>query len=152
EVVWLEPLPEHLSAGIGTAPGPEAQYEQSESISLAFVTALQLLPPRQLAVLVLRDVLGYRAHDVADMLQTTTESVTSALKRARATLPAGLAQGQETPQPNSSDEAALVADFVRAYEASDVDGVIALLTDDVFLSMPPMPFEYEGKPIVEEFW
>ena len=151
EVVWLEPLPEHLSADVGTAPGPEAQYEQSESISLAFVTALQLLPPRQLAVLVLRDVLGYRAHDVADMLQTTTDSVTSALKRARAALLKDPAR-QAAPQPGSPAEARLVAQFVRAYEASDVDGVIALLTDDVFLSMPPMPFEYEGKPIVAEFW
>lgn len=155
EVVWLEPLPEHLSADVGMAPGPEARYEQIESISLAFVTALQLLPPRQLAVLVLRDVLGYRAHDVADMLQTTTESVTSALKRARAALvkeSAGVAERQAAPEPGSPAEARLVAQFVRAYEGSDVEGVIALLTDDVFLSMPPMPFEYERKPIVAEFW
>lgn len=151
EVVWLEPIPDDLLDGLGSAPGPEARYEQQESISLAFVTALQLLPPRQLAVLVLRDVLGYRARDVADMLQTTTESVTSALKRARTTLRATGAR-DAVAASSSADEAALVDRFVRAYEAADIDAIIALLTDDVFLSMPPMPFEYEGKPIVAEFW
>ena len=87
EVVWLEPLPDAFLEGAIDAPlGPEARYEQTESISLAFVTALQLLPPRQLAVLVLRDVLGFRATEVAEMLDSTTESVNSALKRGRASL------------------------------------------------------------------
>ena len=87
EVVWLEPFPDALLEGaIGAPPGPEVRYEQAESISLAFVTALQVLPPRQLAVLILRDVLGFRASEVADMLEVTVESVTSALKRARASL------------------------------------------------------------------
>ena len=85
EVVWLEPYPDALLGGAIDVPlGPEARYERTESISLAFVTALQVLPPRQLAVLVLRDVLGFRASEVAGMLDTTVESVTSALKRARA--------------------------------------------------------------------
>ena len=83
EVVWLEPFPDTLLEG---APGPEARYEQTEAISLAFVTALQVLPPRQLAVLILRDVLGFHASEVAVMLDSTVESVTSALKRARASL------------------------------------------------------------------
>ena len=87
EVPWLQPYPDALLEGaIDMPPGPEARYEQTESISLAFVTALQLLPPRQLAVLVLRDVLGFHANEVADMLDSTVESVTSALKRARASL------------------------------------------------------------------
>ena len=87
EVPWLQPYPDALLEGAVDAPlGPEARYEQTESISLAFVTALQLLPPRQLAVLVLRDVLGFHASEVADMLDSTVESVTSALKRARASL------------------------------------------------------------------
>ena len=87
EVVWLEPFPDALlDDAIDVPLGPEARYEQTESISLAFVTALQVLPPRQLAVLVLRDVLGFHANEVADMLDSTVESVTSALKRARASL------------------------------------------------------------------
>ena len=87
EVVWLEPYPDALLEGAtGVPPGPEARYEQTEAISLAFVTALQALPPRQVAVLILRDVLGFRASEVAGMLDSTVESVTSALKRARASL------------------------------------------------------------------
>jgi RNA polymerase sigma-70 factor (TIGR02960 family) len=156
EVVWLEPLPDDVVAsGVVSSPGPEALYEQSESISLAFITALQVLPPRQLAVLILRDVLGFRAGEVADMLATTTESVTSALKRARAAMKpqhAAVVSRQAPPPAGSPAEDALVAQFVRAYENSDVDALIALLTDDVFMSMPPMPFEYEGKDLVAEFW
>jgi RNA polymerase sigma-70 factor (ECF subfamily) len=87
EVVWLEPYPDTLFAGaIDVPPGPEARYQQTESISLAFVTALQVLPPRQLAVLILRDVLGFHANEVADMLDSTLASVNSALKRARTSL------------------------------------------------------------------
>jgi RNA polymerase sigma-70 factor (ECF subfamily) len=109
EVVWLEPYPGDLLEGgagpTGELPGPEARYEQTEAISLAFVTALQALPPRQLAVLILRDVLGFRASEVAEMLDTTVGSVTSALKRARASLererPAGggWAGGGGAPPP-----------------------------------------------------
>src|SRR5262245_13951371 len=87
EVVWLEPFPEAFFEGaIDEPPGPDARYEQTESISLAFVTALQVLPPRQLAVLILRDVVGFQANEVAAMLDSTVESVTSALKRGRASL------------------------------------------------------------------
>src|SRR4249920_1933422 len=87
EIVWLEPYPDSLLDGaMATAPGPEARYEQRESISLAFITALQVLPPRQLAVLVLRDVLGFHAGEVAEMLDTTVDSINSLLKRARAGL------------------------------------------------------------------
>jgi len=134
--------------------GPEARYEQTEAISLAFVTALQVLPPRQLAVLILRDVLGFHASEVAGMLDSTVESVNSALKRARASLqrqqPA--AAGREPPPAcGSPAEDALVAKFVRAWESADLDALVALLTDDVFMSMPPMPFEYEGRDIVARF-
>lgn len=156
EVVWLEPLPDELvDGGIAAPLGPEARYEQTESMSLAFITALQLLPPRQLAVLVLRDVLGFRATEVAAMLETTTESVTSALKRARAALQhhrAATAGRELPPAAGSPAEDTLVAKFVRAYESSDVDALVEMLTDDVFMSMPPMPFEYEGKKVVGEFW
>jgi len=155
EVVWLEPFPDALLEGAtGVPPGPEARYEQTESISLAFVTALQILPPRQLAVLILRDVLGFRASEVAGLLDTTVESVTSALKRARASLQRRRPQaaGREPPPaPGSPAEDAIVARFVRAWESADIDALVALLTDDVFTSMPPMPFEYEGRDVVARF-
>ena len=123
------------------------------SISLAFVTALQLLPPRQVAVLILRDVLGFHAHEVADMLGATVASVNSALKRARAGLErrCAAADGEPPPASGSPSEDAIVAKFVSAYEAADLDTVVALLTDDVFISMPPIPFEYEGRELVARF-
>ena len=152
EVAWLEPFPDALFEGAIDVPlGPEARYEQTESISLAFVTALQLLPPRQLAVLVLRDVLGFRAGEVAEMLDATVESVTSALKRARAGLQSRLpAAGVEPPPaPISEAEEAIVARFVRAYESADMPALIELFTDDVFMSMPPVALEYQGlEPVV----
>ena len=147
---WLEPYPDALLEGVldASPPGPEARYEQSEAVSLAFVTALQVLPPRQVAVLVLRDVLGFPAAEVAEMLDTTAESVSSALKRARASLERrrpGLPEDQRPPAPGSTEESVLAAKFATAYEAADIEGLIALLTDDVFTSMPPMPFEYQGR-------
>jgi RNA polymerase sigma-70 factor (TIGR02960 family) len=151
EVVWLEPYPDSLLEGIDVPLGPEARYEQTEAISLAFVTALQVLPPRQLAVLVLRDVLGFHATEVAGMLDATVESVNSALKRARAGLERRLPRtgGRgPAPAPDATSELALVAAFVRAYEAADVDALVALLTDDVFVSMPPIPLEYQGRDVV----
>jgi len=154
EVVWLEPFPDALLEGAIDVPlGPEARYEQTESISLAFVTALQILPPRQLAVLILRDVLGFHANEVADMLNSTLESVNSALKRARASLQRRPPAADREPPPasGSPSEDAIVAKFVRAYESADLDAVVALLTDDVFMSMPPMPFEYEGRDAVARF-
>jgi RNA polymerase sigma-70 factor (TIGR02960 family) len=155
EVVWLEPYPDALLVGAIDVPlGPEARYEQEEAISLAFVTALQVLPPRQVAVLVLRDVLGFHAKEVGDMLDATAESVNSALKRARAGLhrrQSTVADREPPPALNSPSEDALVAKFVRAWESADLNGLVALLTDDVFISMPPMPFEYEGRDLVARF-
>ena len=154
EVVWLEPYPDALLEGAIDAPlGPEARYEQTESISLAFVTALQVLPPRQLAVLILRDVLGFSAAEVADMLDSTVDSVKSALKRARATLQSRTPATVREPAPacDSPSEDAVVAKFVSAWESADLDALVALLTDDVFMSMPPMPFEYEGRELVARF-
>jgi RNA polymerase sigma-70 factor (ECF subfamily) len=156
EVVWLEPLPDtRLGDGaIGASPSPDARYDQAESISLAFVTALQALPPRQVAVVILRDVLGFHASEVADMLATTVDSVTSALKRGRAGLRRRLAPAaghEPPPAPGSGDESALAARFATAWESADVDGLVALLTDDAFISMPPMPFEYRGRDVVARF-
>jgi RNA polymerase sigma-70 factor (ECF subfamily) len=155
EAVWLEPYPDALLEGAtGMPPGPEARYEQAEAISLAFVTALQLLPPRQLAVLILRDVLGFHASEVADMLDSTTDSVTSALKRARASLQRRrptAADRERPPAPGSPAEAAVVAKFARAWQSADLDALVALLTGDVFISMPPIPFEYQGRDAVARF-
>jgi RNA polymerase sigma-70 factor (ECF subfamily) len=148
EVVWLEPYPDALLEGGINAPlGPEARYEQTEALSLAFVTALQVLPARQRAVLILRDVLGYHANEVADMLDSTVESVKSALKRARASVPP-TGEREPPPAPDSPDEQALVAKFVRAYDSGDVDALVALLTADVLVSMPPLPLEWQGLDVV----
>jgi RNA polymerase sigma-70 factor (ECF subfamily) len=156
EVPWLEPLPDTALEGLADdAPGPEAQYEASEAISLAFVTALQLLPPRQRAVLILRDVLGYPAREVAGLLEVTEESVTSALKRARAAIrqrmvsPAGQ---PPAPAPGSAAEQDLVARFTRAFEGGDVAGIVTLLTEDAWLRMPPVPLEYQGRELALRFF
>jgi RNA polymerase sigma-70 factor (TIGR02960 family) len=155
EAAWLQPFPDQLLEGAIDRPlGPEARYEQSEAISLAFVAALQLLPPRQLAVLILRDVLGFHASEVADMLEATVQSVNSALKRARASLqrrqPA--AGHQPPPVAGSPAEDAIVALFARAWESADLEALVALLTDDVFIAMPPEPFGYEGRDNVARYW
>ncbi len=156
DVVWLEPYPDALFEGAIDLPlGPEARYEQTEAISLAFVTALQILPARQRAVLILMEVLGYRASEVADMLDSTIESVNSALKRARATLERRLpptVEREPAPTADSPSEHALVAKFVRAYESGDVDALVTLLTDDIYVSMPPVPLEYHGRDIVARFF
>ncbi|MBO0872274.1 MAG: sigma-70 family RNA polymerase sigma factor [Pseudonocardia sp.] len=155
DVVWLEPLPDTLLEGMVNMPlGPHARYERVESISLAFVTALQVLPPRQLAVVILRDVLGFHASEVAEMLDATVESVNSALKRARAGLERRrprLAGREPPPASHSPAEEAIVAKFVRAWESADLGALVDLLTDDVFISMPPIPFEYEGRDVVAQF-
>jgi len=147
EVIWLEPYPDALLGGPDEPPGPEGRYEASEAISIAFLTALQALPARQRAVLILRDVLGYRAREVATMLDTSEESVTSALKRARATVQQRLAPTAEhelAPRPGSPEERALVHCLAHAYETGDIDALVALLTDDVAVTMPPIPLEYYG--------
>lgn len=143
EVVWLEPYPDALLTGATAVPlGPEARCEQRESISLAFLTALQVLPPRQVAVLVLRDVLGFHASEVAEMLDSNVESVNGALKRARANLqrrspPAR--QGEPAPIVDSDAEKEVAARFARAWESADIGELVNILTDDVFISMPPCP-------------
>src|SRR5262245_55850479 len=128
EVVWLQPFPDALLEGAVDVPlGPEARYEQTESISLAFVTALQLLPPRQVAVLILRDVLGFRAREVAEMLDSTVESVNSALRRARDSLRRRLpptADREPPPAADSPSEDAIVARFVRAWGSAAVDALV----------------------------
>ncbi|MEO3810931.1 sigma-70 family RNA polymerase sigma factor [Sphaerisporangium sp. B11E5] len=154
EPSWLEPYPDVLLDEIADhAPGPEARYVGRESVSLAFLAALQQLPPKQRAVLVLRDVLGFRAAEVAEILGTTENAVTGALRRARGTLAQELpAPGRESaPLPDSPRERRIMDDFARAFEAGDVDAIVALLTDDVWLTMPPLPLEYQGLEPVRHF-
>jgi RNA polymerase sigma-70 factor (TIGR02960 family) len=155
EVVWLEPFADFTLDDVADpALGPETRYEAREAISLAFIAALQHLPPRQRAVLVLRDVLGYHTAEVADMLESTEDSVNSALKRARAALDGRLRasrQREPAPLPRSPAEEALVERFTNAFVAGDVAGVVALLTEDVQLTMPPIPLEYYGRELVAHF-
>ncbi len=154
EPSWLEPYPDALLDEIADhIPGPEARYEVRESVSLAFLAALQQLPPRQRAVLVLRDVLGFRAAEVAGILDMTGNAVTSALRRARGTLANELPDPdrESAPLPNSPRERRIVDGFTRAFEAGDVDAVVAMLTNDAWLTMPPLPLEYQGPEAVRHF-
>jgi len=154
EPVWLEPYPDVLLEDLpDRAPGPEARYQAKEATGLAFITALQHLPPRQRAVLVLRDVLGFGTAEVAGMLGSSQPSVKAALQRARATLQAQLSAGdrEPSPLPNSPRERDLVGRFADAVEAGDVDGVVALLTDDAWLAMPPEPHQYQGHAAIAAF-
>jgi RNA polymerase sigma-70 factor (TIGR02960 family) len=153
ESLWLEPYPDALLDGLAeTSPGPEARYETKEAVTLAFAAALQHLPPRQRAVLVLRDVLGFRAAEVAEMLESSEVSVDSALQRARATLETRHpADRERAPLPRSQGERELVSRFADAVESGDVDGMVSLLTEDALLTMPPLPLEYEGHEAITTF-
>ena len=147
EPTWLEPYPDELLAGLPDAtPGPEARYEARESISLAFVAALQHLPPRQRATLVLRDALGYRAAEAADILGCSLDTVNGSLKRARASL-SGLLPGDrlsQAPLPGSATEREVIDQFTSAFERGDVTTLVSMLTDDAWLTMPPWPLGYRG--------
>jgi RNA polymerase sigma-70 factor (ECF subfamily) len=138
---WLEPYPDMLLGDV--TPGPEARYDARESIALSFVAGLQHLPPQQRAVLVLRDVLGFPAAEVAGILDTTAAAVNSALVRARAGLRPDR-DPHDVPLPRSPAEAAVVERFVDAFERFDLDRLVALLTEDARLAMPPEPFEFRG--------
>jgi RNA polymerase sigma-70 factor (TIGR02960 family) len=154
EPIWLEPYPDVLFEGIrDEAPGPEARYEAKEAIALAFIVGLQHLLPQQRAVLVLRDVLGFGAREVAEMLETSEPSVNSLLRRARAAFETRLpATGRErAPLPNSKRERDIVGRLADAFEAGDINGVVALLTDDAWLTMPPEPYEYQGQAAIGSF-
>jgi RNA polymerase sigma-70 factor (ECF subfamily) len=147
EVTWLQPYPDDLLEGIpDTAPGPEARYQSNEAVELAFVAGLQRMPPRQAATLVLRDVLGFGSDEVASMLSTSVTAVKGTLQRARAALGSHLDEAGRgrAPRPEQATERALARRFADAYAAADIDGVVALLTDDAWLSMPPAPHQYHG--------
>ena len=146
------PTPDTLLEDIPDgSPGPAARYESRETIELAFIVALQGLPPSQRVAVVLRDVLGFRTAEVADMLDTSEVSVKGALQRARATLEEGLPARDRTPRPSSARERQLVGCFADAVESGEVDDIVALLTDDALLTMPPQPLEYQGHDAVGAF-
>ncbi len=153
EPIWLDPYPDVLLEGIAdVAPGPEARYETREALALGFVVGLQHLPPRQRAVLVLRDVLGFRAAEVAEMLETSEPSVNSALQRARGALEDRVPARERAPLPTSAHERELLGRFADAFERGDVDNVVALMTDDAWLRMPPDPEEYQGHAAITRFF
>jgi RNA polymerase sigma-70 factor (TIGR02960 family) len=154
EPLWLQPYPDALLAEIpDRSAQPEARVESREAIGLAFAAALQRLPPRQRAVLVLRDVLGFRAAEVATILGTTEVAVHRALQRARDAVERAVPPGarEAAPLPGSREERELDGRFTEAFEAGDVDGVVVLLSDDALLTMPPAPLEYEGPRAIAQF-
>jgi RNA polymerase sigma-70 factor, ECF subfamily len=136
EVPWLEPLP--------TADDPAAIVTSRESTRLAFVAALQHLPPKQRAVLILRDVLAWRAAEVAELLDTSTAAVNSALQRARERLDEVAPKPDDMVEPASAGERELLARYVAAFERKDVDGIVALLAEDAVWEMPPYPTWFRG--------
>jgi RNA polymerase sigma-70 factor (ECF subfamily) len=153
EMTWLEPFPDEW-LGDPSAINPEARYTNTESISLSFLTALQVLPPRQRAVLILRDVLDFSAAETAEVLEITLSSANSALHRARATLSQRYhGQKLERAAASSTDERIqwLLDHFVRAWENADVDGLVALLKEDAILAMPPSPSWYQGREAIRVF-
>jgi len=154
ESVWVEPYPdERLGLADGFA-APEARYEQRESVELAFIAALQHLPARQRAVLILREVLGFSGGEVADVLETTPASVYSALQRAHKTVDERLPkQSQQTTLRALGDDRlrAVADEYVTAWESGDVDAVVAMLAEDAAIAMPPRPTWYRGRDAVAAF-
>lgn len=154
EITWLQPYPDAwIQQAAERAPGPAARYQARESVELAFIVALQRLPARQTAALVLCDVLGFALAEAASMLGTSRAAVKGALQRARANLD----QHHTTSvhgvvlEPGSTEEQDLARRFADAYTADDIDGVVALLTDDAWLAMPPAPHEYQGRQAIASF-
>jgi RNA polymerase sigma-70 factor (ECF subfamily) len=154
EITWLQPYPDQQLEGIAdTEPGPHARYEASEAIELAFIAGLQRMPPRQAATLVLHDVLGFASDEVAGLLSASQTAVKGTLQRARAALKrdrdeAGLGRA---PRPGPAVERALARRFADAYVAADINALVALLTDDAWLSMPPAPHQYLGTAAIRSF-
>jgi hypothetical protein len=153
---WIEPYPDDLLGDLSGGPedctqGPDARYTAQESISLEFVAALQHLPPRRRAAFVLCDVLGFRTAEAAEILDCGTEAVKTALAGARAVMTARLPPGwrDRSPRPGSAREREVADRFADAFERGDTDGIAALLTDDAWLTAPPLPFGYRGRTAAE---
>jgi RNA polymerase sigma-70 factor (ECF subfamily) len=152
-VTWLQPYPDVLLDGLpDDAPGPEARVEQNEAVSLAFITALQVLTPRARAVLILRDVLGLSAREAAETIGSTEDAIAMTLSRARASL-----RDRARPSAPSRDraggpaEASLARRLAAAFTAHDVEAVVSMLAEDVRIAMPPLPAVWEGRERAGEF-
>jgi RNA polymerase sigma-70 factor (ECF subfamily) len=153
--VWLEPYPDETLGLEDGYAAPDARYEQREAVELAFVAALQHLPPRQRAVLVLREVLGFSAKEVSESLGTTVASVNSALQRARKTVDERLPEkSQQATMRSLGDERVreIVQNFVHAFEQGDIDAIVGLLAEDATFEMPPSPTWYRGRDAVADSW
>ena len=149
DLPWLQPYPDHLLEGIAPSDDePDAVVVARETIELAFLAAIQLLPPRQRAVLIMRDVLGWSAKETAALLEASVPSVNSALQRARATLQEQLPARRVDWAPSADpswEERAVLQRFMDAFERADLDAVAELLHEDVRATMPPFPFWFEGR-------
>lgn len=154
EIAWLEPYPDARLAGMAEPePAPDARYEMREAVQVAFIAAIQNLPPRQRAVLLLRDVLGWSAAESATLLDTSVAAVNSALQRARTTLARRFPDGRPGRAEAPSDEQRVMLErYVRAWEHSDLDGFVALLKEDAVLSMPPWREWYDGRQAIRRFF
>jgi RNA polymerase sigma-70 factor, ECF subfamily len=154
DVAWLEPYPDSNLEGIADeAPNPEARYASLEAVQLAFIAAIQLLPPRQRAVLLLCDVLGWSAVEAATLIGSSTASINSALQRARETLAKRYPDGRPavSAPPNPAQQK-LLGRYLRAWEGLDVDSFVALLKEDAIYTMPPLPQWYAGREAIRTFF
>lgn len=156
-IKYLSPLPDALLEELPSDEGddPAVRYDLHESVQLAFLAAIQLLPPRQRAVLILRDVLGWPAREVADLLEASVASVNSSLQRARAKLEREARDGRlaiDRTAPPDAVAGRILRRFVRAWEAVDIDGLVALLREDSVLTMPPFPMRFVGPKGIGEFF
>ena len=154
EAITLAPYPDALLDELSSAE-PGARYDLDESVQLAFLAAVQLLPPRQRAVLLLRDVLGFAAAEVAELTDASTASVNSALQRARATLEQRRRDGRldrtRTPPPDDV-ERSLVRRYIEAWQSVDIDALVALLREDAVMTMPPEPLLFRGAQAIGDFF
>jgi RNA polymerase sigma-70 factor (ECF subfamily) len=153
DLAWLEPYPDRLLDLVAdAAPGPEALYDQREATELAFIAALQHLPPRQRAVLLMRDVVGFGVAEVAEQLESSREAVSSAHQRARATLAERLRSGAAPPRNLNAAQRRVLERYVKSWESGDLDSFVELLTEDVVLSMPPVLEWFAGREAVRSFF
>jgi len=154
EARWLEPYPDAEFEGIADpAPGPAARYELRETVKLAFIAVIQLLPPRQRAAIILSDVIGWSAVETAELLETSVPSVNSALQRGRATLAKHFPRGRTDAGPaNDGASEGLLERYLAAWEGADLGGFVALLREDALFSMPPLSEWYAGRAAIHAFF